>query len=360
MNSRTRLALRLAGTSCVATVAATFALAGPAFAEAPLRAGWWNLVSANGSAAPATTPAGELHVAVAPGQVLAYSALAYQVGSAGSATLTVAVDTSTEQGTPSLLACPTLNTSWRNGDDQPSSAAPGYNCAAHSYAGVLSSSGKSVTFLLDSGAQVAAGLYSVAIVPATTNNVPVLDIGAPTDATPPFSVDLATPGGESFSGAGSQSPPIGGPGAGGSGGSGSSGSTPGSTGASTTSAPPSRTTPAVASGAGTTGPVVTGGSLPAGAATTTTSTGAAPAVAGTGANNAPVAQRAVAASTPTTGRTRNVAVGLLAAMGLVLLATNTGFGRRRSAFTGAVGPVGVERGLGRFAKPRQRPPHPLI
>ncbi|MHB8339989.1 MAG: hypothetical protein ACYDB7_02300, partial [Mycobacteriales bacterium] len=215
---RTRAIARASGAAALAaaaTLVGTTALAGlasPASAAAPARTGWWNTASGNGAAAPApTTPTGDLHVAVAPGQVLAFSAVAYQVFSPGSATVTLQIDASTEQGTPSLLACPTTTANWKGGGDQPASSAPGYDCSVHSYAGVISASGTSVSFFVDSRAEVASGLYSLAIVPATTNNVPVVDVSGPADTTTPFSVDFADPGTASFTGAAASPPP--GPGA---------------------------------------------------------------------------------------------------------------------------------------------------
>lgn len=351
MTSRLHWAARVAGGTMLTGGMVLAALAPPASADSPIKTGWWNTASGGGQSAPQpTTPAGELHVAVAPNATLAIAAVAFQVFSPNDApTLTLQIDASTKAGTPAVDACVTKSTAWKAGGDQAGSAAPAYNCT-HYFSGIASSSGSSITFYLDHNA-IVGGLYSVAIVPATNNSVPQSGVSAPVDTTQPFSVDFKAPllsgtssgsgsaasGGGVPSGAGAAGPPSG----------------------AGTGGPGSAAVGAPAAGGGSVGsgnaPAV---SLPAAAgASSTGSTGSAPVVAPSGAATA-AAPRSLAASTsPTSNRTRNIALGLLVAIGVVLLGTSN---------NGRLGRVpvqatpGLERGLGRFSRPRSARPRPLM
>ncbi|MHB2024947.1 MAG: hypothetical protein ACYCO3_16770, partial [Mycobacteriales bacterium] len=207
-----KLAMRTAGAAAVATAVAGFLLgaAGPAAAAAPIRDGWWNTASAGGTAAPSNTPAGELSVSYAGGETLSFSALAYQVSGSGSGsvTLTLQIDTANSSGTAQVQACPTANATWSSGGDQPSSAAPSYDCSAHSYLGTPSLNGKSMTFFLDSGAEVSPGIYSVAIVPQPSYAVPVVGQPVPVATSTPFTLTFQTPNGASLSGSGVSQAPV--------------------------------------------------------------------------------------------------------------------------------------------------------
>src|SRR3954447_22982603 len=94
--------LRLTALTAVvgaATVVAVGGTSSAAVADAPIQTGWWNALSGGDQAAPEpTTPEGGLHVAVAPGQVLAYSAVLYLVPKGASATLEL--DVSSSAATP--------------------------------------------------------------------------------------------------------------------------------------------------------------------------------------------------------------------------------------------------------------------
>jgi hypothetical protein len=167
-------------------VGALAAFAPTAYADAPTRVGWWNMVSATSIAAPApATPSGGMHVAAGPGQVLAYGAVLYTLPSAvtfGQLTLAVAGS----QGTVKLLACPTKSDRWKGGDDQPAADAPAYDCRTTSVPGTVATDGKSVSFPLSA---LKAGSLSLAIVPDTSG------AGAPAGGlNQPFSVDLGKPG----------------------------------------------------------------------------------------------------------------------------------------------------------------------
>src|SRR4051794_18953460 len=124
------------------TVAGALVLAtwpSPASADAPVRTAWWNTASGGGQSAPAPTAAdGGLHIAVAPGQILAFGAVLYALPADATATLELKVSA---EGTPVLQACPTKNASWKEGGNQPSDAAPAYDCSARSYTGSVSADG---------------------------------------------------------------------------------------------------------------------------------------------------------------------------------------------------------------------------
>jgi hypothetical protein len=151
-----------------------------AWADAPAKAGWWNAMSGGGAALPMpTTGADDLHVAQGPSGPTAYAALGYTLfGQAVSAaTLELKVVANRTLGNVDLVACPTKDSAWKAGGDQPMDAAPAYDCAK-GIQGAVADDGSGVTFFLDAPALGSDG-YSVAIVPAA-------------DAVP-FSVDFAKP-----------------------------------------------------------------------------------------------------------------------------------------------------------------------
>jgi hypothetical protein len=164
------------------TAGAVLMPATAASAEPPARVGWWNAVSAGGTAAPApTTPNGGMRVAATSGRVLAYGAVLYRLPEdalLGRLTLSVA----DSQGTVQLLACPTKTTTWRGGDDQPASSAPAYDCGTTKAIGTVSPDGKTVSFALTT---LSGRALSLAIVPdLSEDQAPV---------SRPFSVDLDKP-----------------------------------------------------------------------------------------------------------------------------------------------------------------------
>ena len=174
----------------VVTVLGALAVFAPtAYAAAPTRVGWWNMVSANALVAPApSTPSGGMHVAAGPGQVLSYGAVLYPLPAhAAFGRLTLAIAGS--QGTVNLLACPTKNDRWKAGDDQSADAAPAYDCGKSPTSGAVAADGKSVTFTFNA---LPSRSLSIAIVP---------DLHAGDSAAPvnqPFSVDLGRPGAASL------------------------------------------------------------------------------------------------------------------------------------------------------------------
>src|SRR3954465_1572805 len=163
-----------------------------ASADPAVRTAWWNTVSGGGQAAPSpTAPDGGLHVAVSPGQLLAFGAVLYDLPQDATATLELKLS---GQGTPVLVACPTKDSSWKAGGGQPSDAAPAYDCATRTYHGSVSSDGATVTFLVDGGAETTPGELSLAILPYMTHDAPAgVGTQLPVDATQPFSVDIAKP-----------------------------------------------------------------------------------------------------------------------------------------------------------------------
>src|SRR3954453_11465771 len=177
-------------TAAGALVVATWPSA--ASADPAMRTGWGNTMSAGGRAAPApTAPDGGLHVAVTPGQIVAFGAVLYDMPQDATATLELKLS---GQGTPVLSACPTKDSSWKAGGDQPSSDAPAFDCATRSYHGSVSSDGATVTFLVDGSTETVPGELSLAIVPHMTHDAPAgVGTELPGDATQPFSVDIAKP-----------------------------------------------------------------------------------------------------------------------------------------------------------------------
>jgi hypothetical protein len=368
-------------------------------ADAPVQTGWWN--NAPGGAAPApNAPSGGLHVAVAPGQVLAFGAVLYNMPDGATGTLELkiassqagpALNPNAPSTSPSIpvQACPTTS-AWKPGDNQPGTAAPTYDCTTHAYVGNPSADGKTLTFLVDSSADTTPGQLSLAIVPIQTATAPD-GTPVPADTTQPFSLDIAKPDALSLL-ITSVPPVVSPPQPAGGGGSGTTGNTGGSTGTGTsTGSSGSAGVPAP--------PMLTG----AGGPTTATDPGTAPVVAGTGAPaTTPVSQTTAAAPTKST-TAHDAALGLLILLGMGILATGNGAVQRAPRLLGGAGRhaardgeatlatagagvapttpavppptpgavlvggqwmvpaslMGV-RGLGRFASARTAPPRPLV
>ena len=172
--------LRRVAAVSLGTVSLTAALGGLALADAPTKAGWWNAATAGGVALPQpTTSTDDLHVSQGPSSPAAIAAVAYDVlGTLSDATLLLKVVPSSAVGTVSVAACPTKDSTWKAGGNQPYDAAPAYDCA-HGVPGVVAADGSTVTFLLDAAQQLPAGGLSLAIVPQ--------------EGATPFSVDFAKP-----------------------------------------------------------------------------------------------------------------------------------------------------------------------
>jgi hypothetical protein len=351
-------------TAASALVIATWPTA--AQADPAVRTGWWNTVSGGGQSAPQpTTPDGGMHVAVAPGQIVAYGAVLYDLAPTDTATLELKF---AGQGTPVLVACPTKDSSWKEGGDQPASDAPAYDCSLHSYTGSVSADGTTVTFLVDGGAESTPGELSLAIVPYMTHDAPGgVGTELPVDSTTPFSIDIDKPDVSSFT---VTSAPT-------------TSDLGGSTGGG--AQPPAVTNPSTtgnASSSGATGssqvPNLSAGGPPP--ATSTTTDNAAPVVAPTGQPQQPGGGMAPAASgAPATNNTaHNAALVLLVLVAMAVVGSTTtsmqrsprllGGAGRHAAAAGAVAavpvavaamPLGV-RGLGRFARDRSQPPRPLV
>ena len=358
---------RMAGagllTAAAVSVAATWPTA--ASADAPVRTGWWNTMSGGGQSAPSTTPDGALHVAVTPGQILAYSAVLYSLEQDATATLELKLS---GQGTPVLEACPTKDLSWKEGGNQPTDAAPAYDCSLHSYHASISADGATATFLLDGGAETIPGQLSLAILPYMTHDAPGgVGTELPTDSTQPFSVDIAKPDVSSLTVTSTptlMSPPSG-------------------TGAGTTTGGTSTSTgTSTAGGAVPTPQLPDSGTPPVGATGTTPDAGTAPQV-------APPTGTAPSALTPTAAggsaqntTAHNVALALLVLLATFVLGSGTTTMQRAPRLLGGAGkhaartagtaaaaaaaapavPVALlgVRGLGRFAKARTEAPRPLV
>ncbi|HET6817275.1 MAG TPA: hypothetical protein VFH66_08650 [Mycobacteriales bacterium] len=364
MNGRTWR--RVAGAGLLTTAGALVIATWPTAAQAdsPVRTGWWNTASGGGQSAPAPTTAdGGLHIAVAPSQILAYGAVLYDMPQDATATLELKVS---GQGTPVLVACPTKDSSWKEGGDQPASDAPAFDCSTHSYTGSVSSDGATVTFLLDGSAETTPGELSLAIVPYMTHDAPGgVGTELPVDSTPPFSVDIPKPDASSLVITSSTLPT-----------SGSSGSV-----SSTGQTQPPATSGA---GAGSSSGSTAGGSVPptltAGPPPSTSTAAvdnAAPQVAPAGTTQQPGALTNTAAGMPKVDNTaHNAALALLILVAMAVIASGTtsmqraprllGGGSRHAAAAAAAAPVAVAtmpamtRGLGRFARERVAPPRPLV
>ena len=166
--------------------AAVLLPAGAAAAAEPDQAGWWNRASAGGQALPAPTATpGDLRVsAVGPNETTAYAAVLYTTLGSTSATLDLEIRSST--GTPAVAACPTADTAWPEGDNQPYDKAPKYDCELGSAFGEVAEDGKTVSFLLDASTQTLPGVWSLALVPQ------------PGSTSGPFSIDFVKPGPAAF------------------------------------------------------------------------------------------------------------------------------------------------------------------
>ena len=335
----------------------------PASADPAVRTGWWNTVSGGGQSAPSpTAPDGGLHIAVAPGQVLAYGAVLYSLPKEATATLELKLSA---QGTPVLLACPTKTDSWKEGGDQPSSDAPAYDCAARSYIGNVSADGATVTFFVDGSTETTPGQLSLAIVPHMTHDAPAgVGTELPVDATQPFSADIAKPDVSSLTVTSLPVTPMGGGGG---------------------TLPPATTDPATSTSGGTassTGGTSTGGQVPptltTGPAAQTATVDAPPQVAPPAAPAATGAVAPAAAAVPRVDNTaHNVALALLVLVAMAVISSGTqtmqraprllGGAARHAAGAATAAPVAVAmaapvavRGLGRFAKERTTAPRPLV
>jgi hypothetical protein len=99
------------------------------------------------------------------------------------ATLTLKVAPNTTIGTPAVVACPVLGT-WQPASAGTWSTKPAYNCD-RSAAGVLSADMSTMTFKFDPSLQARSGVYDVALIPAPTNQAP-------------FSVQFLPAGGDSL------------------------------------------------------------------------------------------------------------------------------------------------------------------
>ncbi len=379
-----RTARRVAVGTLFVAAATVFGATWPtaAQADAPVQTAWWNAASGGGQAAPEpTAEEGGLHLAVEPGQILAFGAVLYAMPVEASGTLELKIGNiaATPQVNPTapttdpavnIQACPTADTSWKAGDNQPMDSAPDYDCSLRSFTGSVSADGTSVTFLVDGSAETVPGQLSLAIVPVMTTDAPGVGTQLPTDATQPYSVDISKPDAGSLVLTGGTALPAAAPAP-----------------ASAPPAPAGTTTgaaTAAGSAAGPPGaPAAPDLSLPA---ATTTSTGAQtpPVVAGSAAPAAPAAAPAAAVTPASDNTAHNAALAMLIVLGTLIVAGSNnqvqqraprllgGAGRRAGLATAGGSAAAVtaaapapapgygSRGLGRFAKPRTAPPRPLI
>jgi hypothetical protein len=348
-------------TTAGALVIATWPSA--ASADPAVRTGWWNTMSGGGQSAPApTAPDGGLHIAVTPGQMLAFGAVLYDLPPDATATLELKLS---GQGTPVLVACPTKDSSWKSGGDQPSSDAPAYDCATHSFTGSVSSDGATVTFLLDGSAETTPGELSLAILPYMTHDAPGgVGTELPVDSTAPFSVDIAKPDVSSLTVTSLPTVPSG-------------------SGNGTTQQPAANPITAGSGTTSTAGGTSTGGQVPstltAGPPAATATVDAAPQVASPATPGSTGAVAPAAAGLPKVDNTaHNAALALLVLVAMAVIGSGTttmqraprligGAGRHAADAAGAAAAVPVAmmasvgvRGLGRFAKQRVAAPRPLV
>ncbi|HEX9529663.1 MAG TPA: hypothetical protein VF954_00900, partial [Acidimicrobiales bacterium] len=167
--------------------------AGAARADgAPDKTGWWSEVQQAPVAIPLSTATGSnLVVGNDPTGADNVAAVQYTVPSGtsrasagGHLSLTIAPNTSV--GTVQLAACPIAG-DWQPVEGGPWTAKPNWSCAA-SAPGTVSSDGTTVSFALTAAVQSSAGVFSLAIVPAT-------GAGA-------FQVQLSNPDASSFTATG--------------------------------------------------------------------------------------------------------------------------------------------------------------
>jgi hypothetical protein len=383
-----RWALRVAFAATASTLGlvATGTLLSPASADAPTKVAWWTKGGGQANPTPDVSPGG-MRVAVSPqGGILSYGAVEYSIPKEASGTLELAITQATPMppqppgGVVSLaplgnvLACPTKNDSWKEGDNQDIATAPAYDCSSYRFVGAVSSDGKTMTFLVDGAADQTPGTLSLAILPEQTTAIYTAGTDAGTDTTPPYFVDFDKPTATSLQVDSSSevTPP------------------PAYT--------PPPTTTGSSSGTTTTGgttpvpPAVSSVTLPSGTVSTDTSAGQAPVVAGQqpGQNYA-----APAAATQPAGMSENRRDLLLVLLILLLFgilytqnatprtprvlagprsapvlypAGGTGVAGAAgapvpaavpAAMAAALMPLMPSRGLGRFAKPRSGPARPL-
>jgi hypothetical protein len=332
-----------------ATALLTLALgsgAAPAGAAGPVRSGWWNTATVSGTALPSTTSPRDLHIALSPAGALAFAAVSYRSPAFASAVLTLHVVPSSQVGTPAVLACPTRKDDWASGGDQPSTAAPAYDCAGRSAVGVLgtdSAGASTLSFLLDPSQQLTPGVTSLGLVPASGTA---------------FSLDLAEPDGASLS---IQAPPA--------------APTPGAAtpppppagGGTVETAPPAVAAPAPGALAPGSVPVLPLlGQAPAAPQVAPTASPAQPLLAGPP-EVLPVLARGRTASSSTDRRSAAALLALvILGFGYALVDSRPVpprlLGGRARAGAGAVTspPVGAARGIGRFARPRTEPARRLL
>ena len=185
-------ALRRTALPVGAALGAVLALpAAPAAAEAAPaveRTAWFNAASGGGLAAPQpTTTEGDLRVVRAV-DTQAFSTLLYR-GEGVRASLDMAVREGSAQGTPDVVACPTVGTEWAEGANQPMDAAPEVDCSLSMAYGLLSDDGLTLSFGLDAGFEVAPGTWSIALVPTPGG----VSAGPPPKVPLPFALDLQPP-----------------------------------------------------------------------------------------------------------------------------------------------------------------------
>ena len=176
-----RRALAVASGALLLLAAAT-----PASAASPERSGWWNRLSSGALLLPApTTAPGDLRVASGGDAPTAYAAVLLRAAGSTSATLELVVREGRAVGTPDVVACPTVEDDWPAGDDQAFELAPAYDCGLGQAVGSPTADGTGLVFLLDGTTQTAPGQWSLALVPAP-------------EVAAPFVVDLQPPGPQSF------------------------------------------------------------------------------------------------------------------------------------------------------------------
>jgi hypothetical protein len=171
---------------------------------APDDQGWWSEAQQAPSPLPVDTVTGQnLQVGGDPTGPNAVAALRFIVPgtidgipvdpSSVPATLTLKVAPNTAVGKPVVTACPVLG-GWQPVHAGTWTTRPAYNCD-RSAAGVFSADGATATFKLDPALQARPGVYDLALAPPTSNQAP-------------FSVQFLPPGADSLAlGTGSSAAP---------------------------------------------------------------------------------------------------------------------------------------------------------
>jgi hypothetical protein len=162
---------------CFGALAAFLTNAAPSEAQAPTRTAWWNQAPFGLVVSPSAVRSDQLLVAEGAARPDATAAVLYSLGDGSqvdasplsvSATMKLTLDTGSSVGTPAVMACPIIaRAPWKSGGDQ-TGGPPAADCSnGRAVAGQLSADGASLVFALTPAQQSSAGVFNLALVPAS-------------------------------------------------------------------------------------------------------------------------------------------------------------------------------------------------